>query len=808
MDLQESTLPSERALGLEWDPQDDTLKIRIKLKDPVLTKRGLLSYVSSVYDPLGFVSPYVLTAKKLFQQETRLRKDWDDKLESSTSESFAAWMQQLPDLAEIPINRCIWPHDNDKIKEIQLHHFADASSEAYGTASYIRITDTSDNYHVSFVFGKSRLAPIKAVSIPRLELMAAVAAVNVDEMLRKELDLEVSKSFFWSDSMAVLGYIRNEDKKFDVFVANRISRIHELTAVAQWRHVSTNDNPADDASRGIKAKALNQRWLTGPAFLSKGEDYWPSCSDNKPECLDAISNTFTKKQNERGKLPNAVNCHVASNETFPECIRDLLNRYSCYYKLKRAVAWLTKFCKWQLSKRPKVAAESLSVDDLHLAETAIVKCVQNQHFKTEIEFLKRNKCLLKSSNLHKLEPFLDDKGIIRVGGRLCNAPLDATTRNQILLPRDDSVTTMIIRQIHAVQTRHAGNEHVLSVLREKFWVPKARSRIKLILHQCIICRILYAQPKPQRMGDLPRDRLAAYTRPFSRVGIDCFGPFYVKRGRSQEKRYGCIFTCLVTRAIHIEVLSSLEADAFINAVMRFSARRGRPTLVRCDNGTNFVGASKELKSSIQDWNKRVHKDLMQKDIKWIFNPPAASHMGGVWERLIRSTRRILSALMRGLVLDDERLSTFMCEAEAIINSRPITKSSQDPNDFEALTPNHLLLMRGDITLPPGQFTLRDIYSKRWRHVQYLAERFWKRWSREYVATIQHRQKWLKPVRNFAVNDIVLICDEVTPRNTWPLGRVTETTQGRDKCVRSVTVQTKNSILRRPVNKLCLLEEAS
>ena len=182
-------------------------------------------------------------------------------------------------------------------------------------------------------------------------------------------------------------------------------------------------------------------------------------------------------------------------------------------------------------------------------------------------------------------------------------------------------------------------------------------------------------------------------------------------------------------------------------------------------------------------------------------------MGGVWERLILSIRRILCALMRGLVFDDERLSTFMCEAEAIINSRPITKNSDDPNDSEALTPSHLLLMHGGAALPPGRFTLRDIYSKRWRHVQYLAERFWKRWLREYVATIQHRQKWLKPARNFAVNDIVLICDDITPRNTWPLGRVIETTMGRDKCVRSVTIQTKSSIIKRPVNKLCLLEGA-
>ena len=336
---------------------------------------------------------------------------------------------------------------------------------------------------------------------------------------------------------------------------------------------------------------------------------------------------------------------------------------------------------------------------------------------------------------------------------------------------------------------------------------RARSRIKAILQACVLCKILYGTPKQQRMGDLPPDRLAAYTVPFTNTGLDCFGPFHVKRGRSQEKRYGLIFTCLVTRAVHIEVLTSMEADSFINAIMRFIARRGKPLLLRCDNGTNFVGGSNELKSSIAEWNKKVDEKLIQKQIKWIFNPPAASHMGGVWERLIRSIRRTLNAMLRGIVLDDERLSTVLCETEAIINSRPLTKCSSDPNDLEVLTPQHLLLLHGSDKLPPGNFTIRDIYTRRWRHVQYLADRFWKRWTKEYLATIQHRSKWLKPARDFEVGDVVLLCEDSMPRCLWPLGLVTDAVVGRDGRVRSAIVKTKSSSLKRPVNKLCLLEGA-
>ena len=231
-------------------------------------------------------------------------------------------------------------------------------------------------------------------------------------------------------------------------------------------------------------------------------------------------------------------------------------------------------------------------------------------------------------------------------------------------------------------------------------------------------------------------------------------------------------------------------------------------MIRCDNGTNFVGGARELRSSIAAWNRKVNESMLRKDVKWIFNPPAASHMGGVWERLIRSVRRILCALMRGIVLDDERLATFMCEAEFIVNSRPITQNPADPSDENPLTPNHLLQMPGDITAPPGRFSMKDIYDKRWRHVQYLTDRFWKRWSREYIVSIQQRQKWLKEQRSLQVNDIVLVCDETSQRNSWPLGRVLEVTKGRDNLVRSATVKTRNTTLRRPVNKLCLLEAST
>ena len=297
------------------------------------------------------------------------------------------------------------------------------------------------------------------------------------------------------------------------------------------------------------------------------------------------------------------------------------------------------------------------------------------------------------------------------------------------------------------------------------------------------------------MADLPRSRVTPDQPPFTCVGIDYFGPFLVRQKRSLVKRYGAIFTCLALRAVHLEISHTLDTDSFILALRRFIARRGQVKEIRSDNGTNFTGAEKELRVMISSWNQaKIHDTLLQKGIKWVFNPPAASHHGGVWERLIRSTRKILGALTKEQVLDDECLQTLLCEAESIINGRPLTKVSDDPNDLEPLTPNHLLLLRQNESLPPGLFEKNDTYSRRrWRQVQYLANVFWGRWKREYLPSLQERQKWFRPRRNFTVGDTVIV-DESTPRNVWPIGRITEVFPDRDGFVRSVRVKTKTSTL--------------
>ena len=312
----------------------------------------------------------------------------------------------------------------------------------------------------------------------------------------------------------------------------------------------------------------------------------------------------------------------------------------------------------------------------------------------------------------------------------------------------------------------------------------------------------------QKMASLPEDRITPSKPPFTYVGVDCFGPFLVRLGRATAKRYGVLFTCLAIRAAHIEVVHSMDTESFINALRRFISRRGRSEESRSDNGGNFVKGEKQLREALQQWNHaQIHEYLLQHDVKWIFNPPAASHHGGVWERCIRTVSKVMKALLKEQVLDDEGLCTLMCKVESIVNGRPITKVSDDPRDCNALTPNHLLLLRGGLAMPPRAFSREDNYScRRWRQVQYLSCLFWRRWRR-ILPSLQQRQKWNKPQRNLAVNDIVLLLDENAPRSSWPLGRVIEVySNRRDKLVRSAKVKTRSTELA--ADKIVLLDSSS
>ncbi|KAK0135318.1 hypothetical protein N1851_028839 [Merluccius polli] len=451
---------------------------------------------------------------------------------------------------------------------------------------------------------------------------------------------------------------------------------------------------------------------------------------------------------------------------------------------------------------------TFTVDDMKEAELEIIQyATARERNSKRKSTLQKGEPVNRNSHIYKLNPVLQD-GIIRVGGRLSRAAIPEESKHPAILAKDLRVSELILQEVHK-KVGHSGRNHVLSKLRLKYWIPSASATIRRVLSKCLVCRRLHGVAGQQQMADLPRNRVLPDEPPFTRTRVDYFGPFEVKRGRATMKKYGVIFTCLAIQAVHLEeVAASQDKDSFIKALRRFIARRGQVMDLRSDNGTNFIGAERELKKAIHEWNtSKIEDTLRQRGIEWMFNPSTASHYGGVWERLIRSIRKILNASLKTQSLDEESLQTFLCEAGAIINSRQITTPSSDPNDLEALTPNHLLLLRTKPSLPSGLIQKEDLYARRsWRQVQYMADLFWKR-MREYLPELQIRQKWSRVSQNFVPGDIVLLEDETAPINSWVMGKVIQSVPDENGLVRRVRVKTKTSELDRPITKVCLVLES-
>ena len=778
---------SDKALGIHWQVEEDTFSFSTKsISNKPATKRGILSTLSSLYDPYGAASPFILRARRLVQQLCTLKMGWDDPIPITHKIEWGKWVHQLAQMKYVTFPRCLKPLGFGDATVTQLHHFSDASSWAYGACSYLRLVNDKGEISSRLIMARSRLAPIKAVTIPRLELMAATLAARQDQTLRTEMDMPINQSFFWTDSEIVLKYIKNEDRRYHTFVANRVTLIRELTNPSAWNHISTHQNVADDCSRGLEPAQLNTpRWQTGPDFLMLPQTDWPPDSqtlftleDNDPEVKAVTQKVFVAKKTE------------------PHGLDRLMSSTTDWTKLKTSLAWILAI-KDKLSGRGP-AIKVLNASHLHRAETEMIKYMQSKEWGDGV-----NDATKLPTSLSSLQPVIID-GVVRVGGRIKNAPVEFERKHPAILP-NVPIVEGLLRLIHET-SGHSGREYILSVMRERFWMVNGRRMIKGMLHRCIRCKRREPKACQQEMADLPATRVTPDKPVFYYTGCDYFGPFTVKRGRGRDKRYGCLFTCLTTRAIHIEVAQDLTTDSYINCLNRFIARRGKCAVMYSDNGRNFVGAERALAASIQEWNQgSIHHKLNQEGIEWRFSTPAASHHGGCWERSIRSVRRVLAGLTQEQILTEDALHTLLCIVEGILNNRPLTNISSDPQDCEPLTPNHLMIFR-PAHFVPGLFDKNDNYSRnRWRQVQYMADLFWRRWIREYLPELQRRAKWTSPQRDLQPGDLVLVMDNQLARNEWCMGRIISCHRGTDDRVRTVTVKTKQGKTTRPVTKICLLE---
>ncbi|PFX12233.1 hypothetical protein AWC38_SpisGene23847 [Stylophora pistillata] len=619
--------------------------------------------------------------------------------------------------------------------KLQLH-ISDASEVGYGATAYSTIQDPDGPVHCSFVMGKANNSPIKFTSIPSLELQAAVLATRLNKMLREELDLCIRETKYWTDSEIVLHYLRNEKRRFQTYVANRVEEIRENSKPDDWNHVPGTLNPADDVSRGLNPSQLssNHRWLRGPEFLWQPESVWPNAehkevSDEVLELKKVTHANLTDISTDlRTKQPQPLSEN--SSTVISQCIIHwILSGCSDWNRLRRQVAWLIRFIHF-LYSRETVQKGHLALEDYNAAAVVIARLVQRSAYTQEVKDLKARGEAKLSSNIVSLNPVLDDHGILRVKGRVTSPPVADAARNQVILPRNHPVTAIIVRHIRE-SIGHLGREHLIAKVREKYWIPQIRVLARSILARCILCKRLKAKPMTQQMAPLPKSRMMAYQPPFSYSGMDLFGPLYVKHGRGTAKRWCCLFTCLNTRAVHLELVQSMSTSDFLLCLRRFINRRGEVIELRCDRGSNFVGAERELREAFKSWNQQqIHRELLQR-------------------------------------------------VERVLNGRALTANSDDPNDLQPLTPAHFLMRRKSICLPPGAFEKADNYGRKWKQVQFLADLFWKRWLREYLPTLQIRGKWRKSLPNLKPNALALLVDENAQRGHGSLGRVLEKVKLKD-----------------------------
>ncbi|XP_059837241.1 uncharacterized protein LOC132400293 [Hypanus sabinus] len=805
LDLDGETIPTQRSLGLLWEITTDSFTFSVPTVIKPFTRRGVLSTVNSIFDPLGLLAPVTIQGRALLRELTSEPSDWDTLLPEDKLSKWEAWRDSLPDLKQLHIQRRYTVTSPTEAALTELCVFSDASTKAIGAVAYLKVVGKDGQVEVGFVTGKAKLTPPSEPTIPRLELCAAVLAVEMADLIQDELDLRFDDIKFYTDSKVVLGYIYNKSKRFYVYVHNRVQRIRLSSKPEQWHYVRTEDNPADHASRSLPASRLAQTtWLTGPPFLHQPLSERTQMNEIF-ELIEPERDSEIRPQIQTGATNLTES--IRTNERF--------RRFSTLNSLVRGLAFLIHMARshkhssrnskcrgWHKCTLPRTA------DELAQAKDVIFKVTQRAAFAREFSALQVNKPIPKDSPLRKFSPILKNN-IICIGGRLIHCQLPAAEKSPVLLPKGSHVSLLLARHYHE-QVKHQGRHLTEGAIRAAgLWILGGKSLINSVLHKCVTCRKLRGRLEVQRMADLPPERLEACP-PFTNVGLDVFGPWSIttrrtRGGQAESKRWAIMFSCMSSRAVHIEVIESLDTSSCINALRRFFAIRGPAKQLRSDCGTNFVGASKEL-----GMDRAVQRYLSQQGCNWEFNTPHASHMGGAWERMIGIARRILDSmfLQQRTRLTHEVLCTLMAEVTAIMNSRPLLPVSSDPENPFILSPSMLLTQKAGAPPPPGDFSDKDLYTKQWRQVQALANPFWSRWRQKYLPSLQQRRKWTEPRRNLQVGDLVLLRDKQITRNSWPMARITATFPSEDGHVRKIELKTTDQgdvkIYQRPVTEVILL----
>ena len=802
--INQSSLPDDqKVLGVRWDVPSDQLvfsldgivKTAMQIK---LTKRNVVSVISQIYDPLGFLSPVTILFKTLMQELCKFKLGWEQSLEGELLNKWKWLVNKLKDNQPIVIPRCYFQGAGGDVASYRLYGFCDASTTAYAAVIYL-VKEADGHRHSSFVTSKTRVAPLKTLSIPRLELLSAMLLarliVNVSDSLSSRINLNEPKCF--TDSQVTLFWIKGIGRDWKPFVQNRVSEIRRLIPAEHWSHCSGKDNPADVPSRGCTPAELstNQVWRYGPVWLGTLVDSRePALPEEIPKpCLIEL------KASDQAAVHNLLT-------TQPECIGSVIDidRFSSSLKLYQTTAYVLKFVK--LLKKT-VWSPELTQADLSEAENIWIMDAQSS-LKQDPRFPKWKR---------QFSLFKDDCQVWRCGGRLHNASLTFSAKHPVILPKKHTLSVLIARYAHR-RVQHNGVKETLTEVRAKYWIIGGRSLIRSVITKCVNCRRFEGRP----LNAPPAPPLPSFqvqeAPPFTYGAVDFAGPMYLRsKGEfGSNKVWMCLFTCCVTCAIHLELVTDMTTTTFIWCLKRFSARRGLPKRILSDNAKTFKAAAKLLKSIFS--HQEVKDHLSHLGVEWIFNLEKAPWWGGLFERMIKSTKRCLRKMVGSAKFTYDEMHTAIVEIEAIINSRPLTFLSSDDLE-EPLTPSHLLVGRRLLSLPDNLMYLApehkdfevtgESLQKRARHLNSVLNHFWNWWSKGYLFELRetHRQRTAQGTpASVKQGDLVLVHEQSCPWGFWKVAKVKELIVGKDGHIRGAVLKLplKNNqptFLQRPIQHL-------
>ncbi|KAG1712187.1 Conserved oligomeric Golgi complex subunit 6 [Nymphon striatum] len=781
--FEKAEIVSTKVLGLSWLPTEDWFVFEgATVQDNVrVTKILILSLIARSFDPLGFLSPYIMSAKCLFQELWKMAISWDEEVPEKTRKVFQQWVNGMVELKNWKVPRSFTGKPWRDNGVVTVHAFGDASEKGYGGSVYIVVKCGNGSVQSSLVMAKARLAPLKRITLPRLELMGALLCARLLQVVLKALNLPKETPYCcWTDSSVTISWIKSDAGRWKTFVANRVTGIQEITNPSNWFLCSGKENPADLLTRGLQEeKLMNSKvWLKGPEFM------WEDCWSDK-----AVKQKRTQEfscENLEDIQPNVLLSKVNDPPVVP------FHRFGSFLKPPRVVSWVNRFV-FDCRNRNKPKCGKLKLEEIDESKYLILKFVQNLAFDSEGKALLKNSSLSRSSPIAKLSPFLDEVGLLRVGGQLTLANLPFEEKHPIILPKSH-ISPLMVKHYHHL-LKHGGVNVMLVTLRKLYWIIGARRLAKSVKRQCFACNRVDAQAINPPMAPLPRDRIIQ-ARPFQVMGVDYAGPVFC-HDFPNKKYYILLITCAVTRAIHLELVSSLFLDMFSLAFRRFISRRGMPVTIYADNAKTFVAAEQHLVKMYGDFSP-----------KWKYITPRAPWQGGWWERLVRSVKSALRKSIGCRFLSKIELETNLIEIEACINSRPLTFVSDESEPPCPLTPACFLIGRTSLFNTLKYLELPAINHQTIKanlaHQKQLLQEYWYHWHNSYIKNLP-TWKGMGKAKTLKENTLVLIRTDNCPRLLWPIGLIVKLFPGKDGVARSAQLKTSKGLIIRPTQRLHLLE---